>query len=92
MTEQNDSDFEAHCATFYSIIDNNTPNNALIAKTLTVGYQPLTNETANPSTYEPSTGANLAALKHEHHWNNLLVNMASISELHLPKEGMYKPK
>ena len=45
---------------------------------------------ADSMTYEPCLGADLTAPDHQHHWNNLLLNMASVSELRLSEEGAYQ--
>ena len=92
MTERNDSDYEAHCAAFYSIIDNDTLNDVVAAESFSVDCQLSINETVNPTCDESRAENNLTTSGREHHWNNLLINMALISELHLPEEGMYEPK
>ena len=92
MTERNDSDYEALCATFYTIIDNDTPNDVVVAETFTVGYQPLTEEALGPKNVESNRDANLVAPECDYHGNNLLVNTALLNELHLPEEGVYEPK
>ena len=41
MTEKNDSDHEALCAAFYSIVDNDTPSEAVIVESYTISCEPV---------------------------------------------------
>ena len=41
MTEKNDSDHEVLCAAFYSIVNNDTPSEAIIVKFYTVSCEPV---------------------------------------------------
>ena len=41
MTEKNDSDHKALCAAFYSIVDNDTPSEAITVESYTISYEPV---------------------------------------------------
>ena len=73
-------------------MDNDTLNDVIAAESFSVECQLSIGETVNPTCDESRAENNLTTSRREHHWNNLLINTASISELHLPERGVYELK
>jgi hypothetical protein len=69
MVEGNKSNYEALCATFYSIIDNDTPNEMVATETYTVRCE--TFDKANLSNKDLSKEPSSFGLNNEYHWASL---------------------
>jgi hypothetical protein len=92
MTEGNNIDYETLCVSFYSIIDNDAPIEAVVTETYTVDYEPCEEENDKVTTCDGSPEESCTNDELENCWTTLSVNSADTSSLFLPKEGIYKPK
>ena len=92
MTEKNDSDHKVLCAAFYSIVDNNTLSEAIIVKSYTVSCEPVIDMALNAMTGKANLEMEQTSPELEPNWANLPVNSMNLDSLHLPEEGMHKPK
>ena len=92
MTEKNDSDHKALCTAFYSIVDNDTPSEAIIVKSYTISCKPVIDMALNAMTGKANLETERTTPELEPNWANLPVNSMNLDSLHLPEEGMYEPK
>ena len=92
MTEKNDSDHEALCTAFYSIVDNDTPSEAVIVKSYTVSCEPVIDMVLDAMPGKANLEMEQTTPKLEPNWANLPINSVNLDSLHLPEEGVYEPK
>jgi hypothetical protein len=76
MTKGNDVDYETLCLSFYSIIDNNVPNEAVVTETYTVDYEPCKEENDKVMTCNGSPEESCMNDELENCWTMLSVNSA----------------
>jgi hypothetical protein len=76
MTEGNDVNYETLCVSFYSIIDNDAPNEAVVTETYTVDYESCEEENDKVTTCDGSPEESCMNDELENCWTMLSVNSA----------------
>jgi hypothetical protein len=90
MVEGNESEYEARCASFYNIIDSDTPNETVATKTYIARYEIL--EDAGLDIKDMNDDSSSLEMYNENYWASLQVNMTDVDSMLLPEQGVYEPQ